>query len=82
MMSQHHFGLFRGHLSRKLMSAIETRYPEVDVINYTEPRGEKRGWFCAPNRGEPFDSATARGVLDYARSIARGADLEKLGGGK
>lgn len=72
------FGLYRGHLSARLEKAVEKEFPGVSVINYTEPRGEKRGWFATRNYGHPFDGNTARAVLAYARSIARGKDVELL----
>lgn len=78
-MSEHMFGLYRGHLSARLVKQIETKFPEVSVTNYTEPRGEKRGWFSGPNRGSPFDGTMAREVMEYARSAARGRDREVLG---
>jgi hypothetical protein len=78
-MSEHHFGLYRGHLSARLIQRIEKKFPEVSVVNYTEPRGEKRGWFSGPNRGSPFDRAMSSEVLSYARSIARGKDADALG---
>lgn len=78
--SEHMFGLYRGHLSQRLVRAIEKRFPYVAVVNHTEPRGEKRGWFAGPNRGNPFDRDMAAAVLSYARSVAKGADAEKLGG--
>lgn len=79
-MSEYFFGLYRGHLSRRLIAAVEREFPEVSVVNYTEPRGEKRGWFTGPNRGAPFDGALARNVLSFARGNARGSDRELLGG--
>ena len=78
-MSEYFFGLYRGHLSARLVKRVETRFPHVSVVNYTEPRGEKRGWFAGPNRGDPFDRHMATTVLAFARSIAKGCDLEKLG---
>lgn len=81
-MSEFHFQPYRGHLSAKLVAAVEKKFPRVSVNNYSEPRGEKRGWFSGPNRGSPFDDAMAREVLAYARSIAKGKDREILGAGE
>lgn len=81
-MSEHMFGTYRGHLSVTLIKNVEDKFKvdRVSVINFTEPRGEKRGWFSCRNRGEPFDSKTAREVMAYARSVARSkADREALG---
>lgn len=79
-MSEHCFGLYRGHLSRALIKRIEAQFPEVSVINYTEPRGERRGWFACPNQGDPFDRATASAVMAWARAHATNKrDREILG---
>lgn len=77
-MSEYMFGCFNGHLSAGLVKKIETKFRHVTVHNYTEPRGEKRGWFAGPNRGSPFDGAMAREVLSYARSVAKGRDRDVL----
>ncbi len=74
------FSQFRGHLSRALVKRIEAKFPNVSVINYTEPRGAKRGWFEGPNLGNPFDRALASEVGEYARAAAKTkADREALG---
>lgn len=65
-MAEHHFGLYRGHLSAKLIDAVERRFPDVFVINFEEPSGERRGWFAQPNCGEPQDSQSAAEVLCWA----------------
>lgn len=78
-MSEYMFGLYRGHLSARLVRQVEKRFPEVSVNNYTEPRGERCGWFSGPNRGNPFDQALASEVMAYVRSVATGKDLEILG---
>jgi len=68
-MSEHFFGLHTGHMNRKA-DQIAKKHGAWHV-NYTEPRGEKRGWFACPNRGNPFDAQVARAVL---------ADIEAAGG--
>lgn len=68
-MSEYFFGLHRGHLTSKA-DQIARRHG-ADHTNYTEPNGEKRGWFSGPNRGEPFDRQLARAVI---------ADIEEAGG--
>lgn len=68
-MSEHFFGLHRGHLTAEA-GRIAARHGAWHV-NYTEPGGERRGWFACPNLGAPFDGATARAVLD---------DLDARGG--
>ena len=60
-MSEHIFGLHKGHLRSKA-DEIAKRHGAWH-INFTEPRGEKRGWFACPNRGTAFDQATANDVL-------------------
>ena len=61
-MAEYFFGLHSGHLG-DLADEIAKRHGAWHV-NYTEPRGERRGWFCCRNRGEPFDGATAKAVWD------------------
>lgn len=36
-----------GHLSRTIAKAVEKL--GATLVNYTEPRGERRHWFCCPN---------------------------------
>lgn len=70
-MSQHFFGLHRGHLTARA-NQIAARHGAKHV-NYTEPRGERRGWFCCERRGHPFDGATAAAVM-YDIDAAGGLD--------
>ena len=74
-MSEYCFNCYNGHLSIRFIKQIERMFPEVSVINYTEPgTGKKRGWFAGPNRGNPFDQRLASAVGEYTRSHARGKD--------
>ena len=75
--NQHFFGLGHGRISdarAKSISDIASRHG-ADFIRYAEPScvcgygcrpfccaKAERFWFAAPNRGEPFDSATAHDV--------------------
>lgn len=68
-MSEHCFGLHSGHLIAKA-DKIAARH-DAWHTNYTEPRGERRGWFSCKNLGEPFDSCTRKAVME---------DIEKAGG--
>jgi hypothetical protein len=68
-MSEHFFGLHKGHLAARADKIAERH--GASHVNYTEPRGEKRGWFVCPNRGEPFDTRTAVAVM---------ADIDAAGG--
>ena len=68
-MSDYFFGLHSGHLTKRA-DAIAKRHGAWHV-NYTEPRGEKRGWFACHNCGNPFDQATAAAVM---------ADIAAVGG--
>jgi len=68
-MSEYFFGLHSGHLTAQA-DLIAKKHGACHV-NYTEPRGRRRGWFCCDNRGEPFDSTTATAVF---------ADIDKVGG--
>jgi len=65
----HHFGLHAGHLTAQA-DRIARRHGACH-INYTEPRGERRGWFNCDNRGSPFDEAVAKAVM---------ADIDAAGG--
>lgn len=62
-----HFGLGQGHLPERRTQKIARKHG-AELVNYTEPRGEKRHWFNAENLGEPFDSRRAREVLGELRS--------------
>lgn len=65
-MSEHFFGVGPGHLGRAV--ATVARQHGAELVNYTEPRGERRHWFACPNLGEPFDAACARDVLAALRA--------------
>lgn len=78
-MSEFSFCPYTGHLSARLIKRVEKKFPEVSVINYTEPRGEKRGWCSGPNLGHPFDGALAKSVVEFLRTAAKGRDAETLG---
>lgn len=67
-MSNYCFGLHSGHLTARA-NTIAKRHGAWHV-NYTEPRGERRGWFACPNRGAPFDGDIARAVM---------ADIDQVG---
>lgn len=73
-MSEYMFGLHAGHLNAKA-DAIAKRHGARHV-NYTEPRGERRGWFTCPNLGNPFDQRTAADVM-AAVDAAGGLDALK-----
>lgn len=68
-MSEYHFGLHSGHLIARV-DRIAKRHGAWHV-NYTEPNGQRRGWFSCQNRGNPFDQAIAKAVMD---------DIDKAGG--
>lgn len=55
------FGQHSGHLTTRA-TEIAARHG-AEHINYTEPRGERRGWFVCPDLGRPFNEDTARAVL-------------------
>jgi hypothetical protein len=67
--SEYLFGLHCGHLSA-VSDQIAGRHGAWHV-NYTDPRGDRRGWFACPNRGAAFDLAVAKAVM---------ADIERAGG--
>lgn len=68
-MSKYFFGLHSGHLTTRA-EKIAKRHGAWH-INYTEPDGKRRGWFCCPSRWSPFDAAVARAVM---------ADIDAAGG--
>lgn len=68
-MSEYFFGLHSGHL--KAAADRIAKKHGVEHVNFTEPTGNKRGWFVGPNRGEPFNSRLAAAVM---------ADIDKAGG--
>ena len=77
-MSEYLFGLGPGHMPKR--ADMVARKHGATLVNYTEPRGEKRHWFAGPNRGEPFDSQMAREVmsaLEAAGVTAIGAKYKK-----
>ncbi len=59
-MSEQYFGLHRGHLTARA-DQIAKRYGAWHV-NWTEPNGEKRGWFGCQNYSR-FEQRTAEKVL-------------------
>ena len=68
-MSEYLFGTHTGHLTAAA-DRIAKRHG-ANHVNYTEPGGQRRGWFACQNRGDPFDGATARAVA---------AEIEQAGG--
>jgi hypothetical protein len=67
--SEYLFGLHNGHLTA-VADQIAGRHGAWH-INYTEPCGERRGWFACPNRGPSFYQVTASAVM---------ADIDRAGG--
>ena len=84
-MSEHFFGLGRGHLSAK--AGKIARQHGAHLVNYTDPgcgcgygcRGgcsaNRRHWFACENRGAPFDDWTASAVM---AAIDRAGGIEAL----
>jgi hypothetical protein len=60
-MSEFFFGVGSGHLGKRA-ARIAAKHG-VDLVNYTDPRGERRHWFATENRGSPFDDAIAAAVM-------------------
>lgn len=76
-MTEHFFCLHSGHLdSDRIAKVIEPLGAWHQ--NYTEPRGEKRGWFACRNRGNPHDGIVAREVMG-AIEAAGGLDSFRVG---
>jgi|SRR3990170_43087 len=65
-MGDHFFALGPGHLPARADKIA--RKHGARLVNYTEPRGEKRHWFAGPNLGEPHDSTMARAVIADLRA--------------
>lgn len=65
MSAPYQFGLGPGHLPRAAAS-IAARHG-AKLVNYTEPRGEKRHWFTCANFGFPFNRDTASAVIAELR---------------
>lgn len=77
--NQHFFGLGHGRVTDKNAERISKVATEhgADFIRHADPqcscgygcrpfacRKSERYWFASPNRGEPFDSATAHEVIE------------------
>lgn len=60
-MNDYMFGSGPGHLPKRADKIA--RKHGATLINYTEPRGEKRHWFACTNRGNPFDGAVRDAVM-------------------
>ena len=71
--SEYVFGLHDGHLTA-VADQIAGRHGAWHV-NYTEPCGERRGWFACPNRGPSFYQVIARAVM---AGIDRAGGIETL----
>jgi len=67
--SEYLFGVHYGHLTAPA-DQIAGRHGAWHV-NYTDPHGQRRGWFACPNRGAQFDQAIAGAVM---------ADIDRAGG--
>ena len=67
--SEYLFGLHNGHLTAAA-DQIAGRHGAWHV-NYTEPCGDRRGWFACPNRSRSFYQVIAEAVM---------ADIHRAGG--
>lgn len=74
-MSEYMFGSIFKRPSRRIANRLDTicreaggyGLNEVNVQLGTAPginNGRYQGWFCAPNRGAPFDADLQRRVMD------------------
>lgn len=61
-MSEHHFGLGRGKLSKATIQKVDrvVRPLGVTLVTYRDPGNGHRFWFCGPNLGEPFNQALSQ----------------------
>lgn len=77
-MGEYFFGSGKGHLPKKADKIAKKH--GATLVNYTDPGcrcghgcrdncpSNRRHWFACPNRGEPFDSAVAKAVMDELKS--------------
>lgn len=65
-MSEHFFGLGRGKVSAATERKVDriARKHGADFVSVTLPGEGPRYWFACPNRGQPFDDATSKAVLE------------------
>lgn len=82
-MSETFFGCGRGKVAKRIDRALTklARKHGADFVAVDLPGDGPRYWFAAPNRGEPFDRALAKEVLDAAEGgwplADRGADRRR-----
>ena len=60
------FGVSREKPTRRAAKRMEriAKKHGAYLVEVTLPGTGYQRWFCCPNRGQPFDHATARAVLD------------------
>ena len=88
-MGDHFFGLGSGRVPSSVMTAVDRIAGPHDahIVRFDDPAQGWRYWMACPNRGAPFDGATARAVLeeltaaglwpptaDHARTVAECLD--------
>lgn len=64
------FGVCRERLSKREVNRrqrIARKHGATFVYPGAIPGSETRGWFECPNRGEPFNEATAKAVLSEVK---------------
>lgn len=69
-MSEYFFGLGNGKVKSAIARKIDriARKHGACFVTYKEPgTGKDRFWFACPNRGNPFDQATAAEVYSALR---------------
>jgi hypothetical protein len=74
-MGEYFFGLHVGHMTAAA-DRIAARHGCAHV-NFTEPRGERRGWFTCENFGSPFNEDRASGVLAEIKAAGGFARLTR-----
>lgn len=72
------FNAGQGHISQRLVKAVEQEFPEVRVMN-TERNGNPFHYFLGPNEGEPFDTRRSREVAAFVKQHASKRELALLG---
>ena len=70
-MSEHMFGVTWGLVSRRTERALDRiarKHGCGFVQAFRDGPDRPRSWFAGPNRGEPFDSESARAIIADAEA--------------
>lgn len=78
-MGEHFFGTGRGRVSGRESARVDriARRHGASFVAVSLPGDGPRFWFACPNRGEPFDGATARAVMAEVERVKVSADTSE-----